>query len=93
MRSKRYDASKEELEGYVGKSIRAKEARAPLIGKAKYTNDYTFSGQLYAHILRSPHAAAKINSVDVSGAKRSPVYIWLFAGRMFLSIPMVLLII
>ena len=44
---------KEELEGYVGKSIRAKEARAPLIGKAKYTNDYTFSGQLYAHILRS----------------------------------------
>ena len=61
---------KEELEGYVGKSIRAKEARAPLIGKAKYTNDYTFSGQLYAHILRSPHAAAKINSVDVSGAKK-----------------------
>ena len=61
---------KKPSESYVGKSVRAKEARAPLIGKAKYTNDYTFSGQLYAYILRSPHAAAKINSVDVSGAKK-----------------------
>ena len=55
---------------YVGQSVRAKELRAPLVGKAKYTNDYSFEGQLYAYILRSPHAAAKINSVDLSGAKK-----------------------
>ncbi len=55
---------------YVGQSIRTKEGRGPLIGKSKYTNDYSFDGQLHAYILRSPHAAAKINSVDLSGAKK-----------------------
>ena len=57
-------------EPYVGRSARSKELRAPLVGKAKYTNDYSFSGQLYAFILRSPHAAATINSVDLSGANK-----------------------
>tara|TARA_R110002110_G_scaffold413729_1_gene641569 strand:+ start:50861 stop:53263 length:2403 start_codon:yes stop_codon:yes gene_type:complete len=55
---------------YVGSSMRTKEGRAPLLGKAKYTNDYTFPGQLYAHILRSPHAAARINNVDLSAARK-----------------------
>ena len=57
-------------EPYVGRSVRSKELRAPLVGKAKYTNDHSFSGQLYAFILRSPHAAATINSVDLSGANK-----------------------
>ena len=75
-------------ESYVGQSARAKELRAPLVGKAKYTNDYTFEGQLYAYILRSPHAAAKINSVDLSGAKKiSRVHLAL-CGRDILSTPM-----
>ena len=64
------EKGKTKPESYVGKSVRAKELRGPLIGKAKYTNDYTFLGQLYAYVLRSPHAAAKINNVDVSRAKK-----------------------
>lgn len=55
---------------YVGRSVRTREGRAPLIGKAKYSNDYAFAGQLYACIVRSPHAAARINSVDLAAAKR-----------------------
>ena len=62
--------STSETEGYVGKSVRTLEGRAPLIGKAKYTNDFHFPGQLHAHILRSPHAAANIKSVDKSGAQK-----------------------
>ncbi len=52
----------------VGKAVRTLEGRAPVAGAARYTNDITFPGQLYAAIVRSPHAAAKIRSVDLSGA-------------------------
>lgn len=57
-------------EGYVGKSVRTLEGRAPVMGKATYTNDFNFPGQLHAHILRSPHAAANIKSIDKSGAEK-----------------------
>jgi len=40
------------------------------MGEAAYTNDFSFPGQLHAHVLRSPHAAANIKSVDVSGAEK-----------------------
>lgn len=56
--------------GYVGKSVRTIEGRAPVMGKALYTNDFNFPGQLHAHILRSPHAAANIQSIDKSGAEK-----------------------
>ncbi|MEL7027641.1 MAG: xanthine dehydrogenase family protein molybdopterin-binding subunit [Pseudomonadota bacterium] len=55
---------------YVGKAVRTVEGRGPLIGKSKYTNDFSFPGQLHAHILRSPYAAAKINGLDKSGAEK-----------------------
>ncbi|TXS95966.1 xanthine dehydrogenase family protein [Parahaliea maris] len=73
--------SQADSKGYVGKFVRTKEGRAPLLGKAKYTNDYTFAGQLYAHILRSPHASAVINSVDVSGAKKVAGVRLVMSGR------------
>ncbi|MFL2770628.1 MAG: xanthine dehydrogenase family protein molybdopterin-binding subunit [Rhodospirillaceae bacterium] len=57
-------------EGYVGQSVRTLEGRAPVMGQATYTNDLNFPGQLHAHVLRSPHAAANIKSVDKSGAEK-----------------------
>ncbi len=59
-----------ETEGYVGKSVRTLEGRAPVMGQAIYSNDFNFPGQLHAHVLRSPHASAKIKSVDKSGAEK-----------------------
>jgi carbon-monoxide dehydrogenase large subunit len=53
---------------YVGQAVRTIEGRAPIVGAARYTNDFAFPGQLYAHILRSPHAAARIRRIDASGA-------------------------
>jgi aerobic carbon-monoxide dehydrogenase large subunit len=55
-------------DAYVGQAVRTLEGRAPVIGAAKYTNDFQFPGQLYAVIVRSTHASAKILKVDVSGA-------------------------
>ncbi len=55
---------------YVGQSVRTLEGRGPLIGKAGYTADFEFAGQLHAHVLRSPHAAAMIKQIDLSGATK-----------------------
>jgi xanthine dehydrogenase YagR molybdenum-binding subunit len=41
-------------------------------GDADYTHDLYFDGQLYAKILRSPHAAAEVVSVDLSAALAYP---------------------
>ena len=62
--------AKNERGTYVGQAVRTREGRGPVIGKAKYTNDFNFPGQLHAHILRSPHAAAKIRAIDTSGATK-----------------------
>lgn len=53
---------------YVGQAVRTLEGRAPVIGAARYTNDFQFPGQLHAVIVRSPHASAIIRKVDLSGA-------------------------
>ena len=38
-------------------------------GKARYGADYSARTQLYGKILRSPHAHAKIKSIDTSKAE------------------------
>jgi carbon-monoxide dehydrogenase large subunit len=66
---------------YVGQAVRTLEGRAPLIGAAHYTNDFVFPGQLYAAIVRSPHASARIKSIDVSGALRVAGVIRVLEGK------------
>ena len=41
-------------------------------GTAKYGNDYTLPGTLHGKILRSPHAHARIKSIDTSKAEKLP---------------------
>ncbi|MBV9546369.1 MAG: xanthine dehydrogenase family protein molybdopterin-binding subunit, partial [Chloroflexi bacterium] len=56
----------------VGK--RAKRADAPerLTGQVRYTADLALPGLLHARLVRSPHASARIVSVDKSEALRMP---------------------
>ena len=57
---------------YVGtRSIRP-DGYDKVTGKARYGADYSLPGMLYGAILRSPHAHARIKSVDVSGALALP---------------------
>ena len=39
-------------------------------GTAKYGNDFTLPGALYGKVLRSPHAHARIKSIDTSKAEK-----------------------
>src|SRR4026207_2266500 len=57
---------------YIGARSRSKEGPRHVTGRGLYTDDFMLPGMLQAMILRSPHAHAKINSVDPSEALNNP---------------------
>jgi 2-furoyl-CoA dehydrogenase large subunit len=57
---------------YIGARTRSKEGPRHVTGRGLYTDDFQLPGMLQAMILRSPHAHAKINSVDPSEALKNP---------------------
>ena len=56
-------------EAGIGASVRRKEDRRFLTGAGRYTDDINRPGQAYAYFVRSPHAHAKINGIDVAAAR------------------------
>ncbi|MSP93994.1 MAG: xanthine dehydrogenase family protein molybdopterin-binding subunit [Alphaproteobacteria bacterium] len=59
--------------GLVGEPIKRKEDAALLIGRGRYTDDMPIpAGTLAAHIVRSPHAHARIVGIDISAALALP---------------------
>ncbi|HEX7911350.1 MAG TPA: hypothetical protein VF534_25110, partial [Paraburkholderia sp.] len=61
-----------ETHGMIGASVERKEDYRFLTGNGQYTDDIVLPQQTYAVFLRSPHAHAKINSIDTTAAKQSP---------------------
>ena len=53
----------------VGQERRKVDGIGLVTGKALFTDDYDVSGMLSAKVLRSPHAHARIVSMDVSKAR------------------------
>ena len=64
----------------LGSGIRRREDPRLITGGATYTDDVQLPGMLYAAILRSPHAHAKINSIDTTAANSSPGVVAVFTG-------------
>ncbi len=64
----------------VNKSVRKKDSMQLLLGKPVYLDDIVPKDALTVKILRSPHANAIIESIDVSTARKVPgvvdVYTW-----------------
>jgi CO/xanthine dehydrogenase Mo-binding subunit len=59
--------------GCIGKrGLRPKEASEKVTGRAVYTNDVYLPGMLYVKVYRSPHAHAKIKSLDSRKAEALP---------------------
>tara|TARA_Y100001934_G_scaffold262244_1_gene336487 strand:+ start:514 stop:2877 length:2364 start_codon:yes stop_codon:yes gene_type:complete len=56
-------------ENGIGASMRRKEDRRFLTGNGNYLDDINVGGQTYAYFVRSPHAHAKIKSIDTALAK------------------------
>jgi carbon-monoxide dehydrogenase large subunit len=64
----------------IGAAVKRKEDFRFLTGRGTYTDDINRHGQTYAHILRSPHASARIKSIDTSKAKQAPGVVAVFTG-------------
>ncbi|MBI5014516.1 MAG: 4-hydroxybenzoyl-CoA reductase subunit alpha [Deltaproteobacteria bacterium] len=56
----------------IGRSVPRIDGREKVTGAAKYTGDLTFPNLLHGKILTSPHAHARILSIDTSEAERLP---------------------
>ena len=64
----------------IGASVRRKEDLRFLSGRGQYTDDILRPGQVYAHILRSPHAHAAIRSIDTAAARAMPGVVAVYTG-------------
>ena len=65
----------------IGQSVKRTEDHRFLTGQGRYTDDINLDGQARAAVLRSPHAHATINSVDISAAKSAPGVVAVFVGQ------------
>ncbi|MGZ4313760.1 MAG: hypothetical protein ACXVR1_16820, partial [Solirubrobacteraceae bacterium] len=54
--------------GHVGRELRRKEDPRLITGRARYVDDISLPGQLWAAFVRSPEAHAKVVSIDGSVA-------------------------
>ena len=56
----------------VGEDYSTPELRAKVTGRAKYAEDYRAEGMLFARLLLSPYAHARVKSIDASAALAMP---------------------
>src|SRR5271165_514455 len=64
----------------VGMPVRRREDYRFLTGQGTYTDDINRPHQLYAYILRSPHAHARISAIDTAAAAHAPGVAAVFTG-------------
>jgi carbon-monoxide dehydrogenase large subunit len=65
----------------IGQPVPRTEDPRFLKGSGRYTDDFAPPSQTYGYVLRSPHAHARIKSVDVSAAKSSPGVLVVLTGN------------
>src|SRR5919109_2236022 len=68
-------------ETFVGKRIRRREDPRLITGTATYVEDIQMPGMHFAVILRSPHAAARIRSINTKQAEAAPGVVTVFTGK------------
>jgi aerobic carbon-monoxide dehydrogenase large subunit len=64
----------------IGASVKRSEDIRFITGKGRYTDDINRHGQAYAYFLRSPHAHATIDKIDVSAAQTGPGVVAVLTG-------------
>jgi aerobic carbon-monoxide dehydrogenase large subunit len=65
----------------IGQRIERKEDYRFLTGAGRYTDDVSLPQQSYACFVRSPHAHARIRSVDTAAARAAPGVLGVFTGK------------
>ena len=70
---------------WIGKPLRRLEDAKLLSGQGRFTDDVNCEGQLHAAFTRSPHAHARIASLDTSAARAAPGVIAVYTGADILA--------
>src|ERR1700704_3036 len=65
----------------IGASVVRKEDKRFITGKGRYVDDIKLIGLTHAHFVRSPHAHAKVKSIDSSAAKNMPGVVDVLVGQ------------
>jgi carbon-monoxide dehydrogenase large subunit len=71
----------------LGESIKRREDPRLLTGEARFIDDIRMPGMLYAAILRSAHAHARIKGINTEKAKKLPGVVGVFTGQDFKDLP------
>ena len=66
---------------HIGAAVRRKEDQRFITGRGRYTDDLSRPGQAHAYFLRSPHAHARIRSIDTSRALAMPGVLAVLTGE------------
>ena len=64
----------------IGQSVARFEDPRLVRGEGRYLGDMTLPGQAYMVVVRSPHAHARIRSIDTAAAAKAPGVIAVFTG-------------
>ena len=64
----------------LGQSVPRTEDPRLLTGRGRYTDDFVLPRQTYGYVLRSPHAHARIKSIDVRAAQQMPGVLAVLTG-------------
>jgi carbon-monoxide dehydrogenase large subunit len=66
---------------HVGRALRRKEDPRLITGRARYIDDISLPGTVWAALVRSPEAHARIVSIDASAAREQPGVHAVFTGQ------------
>jgi carbon-monoxide dehydrogenase large subunit len=79
-------ATAEAPQKMVGQAIKRREDPRLITGAGNYLDDVKLPGLSYAALVRSPHAHAKIKSIDTSAASEMPGVLGVFTGDDFMDL-------
>ena len=65
----------------IGQPVRRVEDRRFITGRGSYLDDLSLPRQVWAYMLRSPHAHARIRGIDIAAAIGAPGVLAAFAGE------------
>ncbi len=68
-------------EKWIGTGVKRKEDLRLLRGKGQYTDDLNISGVLYAGLVRSPYAHARIKNIDLGKVQEAPGVVCTLTGQ------------
>ena len=70
---------------WIGRALPRLEDRRFILGEGLYADDIVVPGTLYAAIVRSPFAHARIRSIDADAARRAPGVVAVYTGQDYVA--------